>query len=142
MALGKAKVNILANLRPLQRGLIQAKAAVTSMVRSAGSIMRTGFTSAFRVVNAGLRKIVSLAKIAAVALLGIGAASVKIASDVQETENLFVISMGNMADAAGKWAKEYSRALGLFEPATKKSLGTFQLMLTSMGIAEDKAFEM
>ena len=142
MALGKATVNILANLKPLQRGLATARVAVKKMVSVAGSALKTGFKAGFRAVTSGLRRIANLAKMAAIAILGIGIASIKVASDVQETENLFKISMGNMAEAAGVWVKEYSRSLGLFESDTKKALGTFQLMLTSMGIAEDKAFDM
>lgn len=142
MALGKAKVNILANLKPLKRGLISAKAAIVGFMKRAGSVMKFGFTSAFKVINSGLRKIVRLAKLAAVALIGIGIASIKIASDVVETENLFKISMGSMADSAGKFAKDYSKSLNLFENDTRKSLGTFQLMLTSMGLTEKASFEM
>lgn len=142
MALGKATVNILANLKPLQRGLKNANAAVKAMVKRAGSAMRTGFRASFKLISAGFRNIIRLAKLAAAAIIGIGIASVKIASDVQETENLFRISMGNMAASAQRWATSYSKSLNLFENDTRKALGTFQLMLTSMGIAEDEAFKM
>jgi hypothetical protein len=142
MALGKATVNIMANLKPLQRGLKNANAAIKSMVKRAGSAMRAGFRASFKVITAGFRNIIRLAKLAAAAIIGIGIASVKIASDVQETENLFRISMGKMAASAQKWATSYSKSLNLFENDTRKALGTFQLMLTSMGIAEDEAFKM
>lgn len=142
MALGKATVNILANLKPLKRGLLQAQVAVSSMVKRAGSLMKTGFTAGFRIISAGLAKITRLAKIAALALLGIGAASVKIAADTEETANLFDISMGSMADSANEWVREYSSSLGLFESNTKKAVSTFQLMLTSMGFTEKAAFDM
>ncbi len=142
MALGKAKVNIVANLAPLKRGLISARAAVTRFVKISGAAMKTGFSAGFRIISRGLRNIVSLAKLASAAILGIVIASVKVRSDVQETENLFTISMGKMADKAAVWVEEYSRSLGLFESDTKKALGTFQLMLTSMGIGEKQSFAM
>lgn len=142
MALGKAKVNIVANLAPLKRGLISARAAVTRFVKISGAAMKTGFSAGFRIISRGLRNIVSLSKLAAAAILGIVIASVKVRSDVQETENLFTISMGKMADKAAVWVEEYSRSLGLFESDTKKALGTFQLMLTSMGIGEKQSFAM
>lgn len=142
MALGKATVNILANLAPLKKGLISAKALVSTMVKSAGSAIKSGFSAAFRVVTAGLRKIISLAKLAALAMLGIGAASVKIAADAEEADNLFTVAMGSMTESAQKWVSEYSKSLGLFETNTKKALGTFQLMLTSMGLTEEAAFDM
>ncbi len=142
MALGKAKVNILANLKPLKRGLINARTLITGFMKRAGSVMKFGFTSAFKVINKGLRKIVSLAKLAAAALIGIGIASLKIAADVEESENLFEIAFGDMADDVDKWAQKYSKATKLFVGNTKKQLGTFQLMITSMGIGSKKAAEM
>jgi hypothetical protein len=142
MALGKATVNIVANLKPLKRGLAQARGAITSMVKRAGSALRTGFNVGFRVISSGLARITRLAKLTALAILGIGIASVKIASDVIETDNLFEIAMGNMTTSAQKWSTEYSKSLGLFENDTRKALSTFQLMLTSMGVTEKEAFKM
>lgn len=110
--------------------------------RKMGSILRTGFSRSLSIMVSGMKTVVRWAKITAAALVGIGIASVKIATDVQETENLFNISMGSMSKSANKWAKEYSKSLGLFTNDTKKSLGTFQLMLTSMGLTEKQAFKM
>jgi hypothetical protein len=135
MALGKAVVNILANLKPLKRGLLAARVLVSRMVTS---ISRTSFN----LLKSGLRKIMSLAKLAAIAILGVGIASVKVASDSVETENLFRQSFGKMADEADRWAKKYSKSLNLFEVDTKKALGTFFLMINGMGVAEDQAFKM
>lgn len=135
MALGKATVNILANLKPLRRGLINARLAVTKMV---SSISR----GAFNILRAGLRKITALAKITAAALLGIGIASVKIAADAEETENLFTISMDKQIDAARLWVSEYSKSVGAYETDTKKVLGTLNVMLTSMGLTTEQAFDM
>ena len=115
---------------------------VARSVKKLGSIMRTALSPALSVISLGLRTVTRLAKITAVALVGIITASVKIASDVIETENLFKISMGSMAASASKFAKEYSKSLGLFELDTKKAVGTMQLILTSMGVGEEKAFEM
>jgi hypothetical protein len=142
MGLGLAAIDITANLMPLRKGIARANTLIRGMVKRAGSIMKSGFSLAFRAIKSGLRTITRLAKITAVALLGIGIASVKIASDVQETDNLFKISMGSMADEAQAFASEYSKSLGLFENDTRKSLGTFQLMLTSMGLGERAAFDM
>jgi len=157
MGLGKATVNITANLKPLKEGLARAKSAVSSSVtRISRDIKKIGkvargvqkslkFAVKFSGVGfvlGGLKKIINLSKLATAAILGIGIASVKIATDIEETENLFRISMGSMAEEAEAFAKDYSRSLGLFENDTKKALGTFQLMLTSMGIAEKESFQM
>ena len=74
MALGKATVNILANLKPLKKGLSSARIAVNAMVKRAGSALKTGFSSAFRAVTSGLQSIIRLAKLAALSLVGIGMA--------------------------------------------------------------------
>jgi hypothetical protein len=142
MGLGLAKIDITANLAPLRKGIARANGLIKGMIKRAGSVMKSGFSLAFRAIKSGLRTITRLAKITAAALLGIGIASVKIASDVQETDNLFKISMGSMADEAQAFATEYSKSLGLFENDTRKALGTFQLMLTSMGLGEKAAFDM
>jgi|Deesub1362B_J571_1020462.scaffolds.fasta_scaffold00331_42 hypothetical protein len=75
-------------------------------------------------------------------LLGIGTAALKMAVDVEESENLFRVSMGNMADAAQKWSEELSDALGLNEYEIRKLIGTFNVMFTSMGLGEKAAFGM
>ena len=135
MALGKAVVNIMANLGPLKRGLANAAIATKKMV---GSISN----GAFRVLSSGIRSVIRLAKTATIALLGIGAASVKIAMDAEETENLFVESMGNMTDASRRWVQEYSKSMGLYETDTKKMLSTLNVMLNSMGLSEEEAYKM
>ncbi|RKY06703.1 MAG: hypothetical protein DRP56_06935 [Planctomycetota bacterium] len=135
MALGKAVVNIMANLGPLKRGLANAAIATKKMV---GSISK----GAFRVLSSGIRSVIRLAKTATIALLGIGAASVKIAMDAEETENLFVESMGNMTDASRRWVQEYSKSMGLYETDTKKMLSTLNVMLNSMGLSEEEAYKM
>ena len=125
MAFGKAFVDIGANLKPLKQGLLNAKAIVKKGIGTISS----GLKGAFGLIQSGLTKIIRLAKLAAIALAGIGIATVKLSSDVEETENLFVESVGDMIDVAREWATEYSVALGLFESDTKKALGTFFLMI-------------
>jgi len=142
MALGKAVVDITANLKPLRAALAKAEGQVRGMIRRVGVALRRGFGMGFKAIQRALGSVVRLAKIAAAAILGIGVASVKIASDVQETDNLFRISMGSMAEEAAAFARNYSKSLNLFENDTRKALGTFQLMLTSMGIGEAEAFKM
>ena len=124
------------------KNLGKAIKKVGPLARQATSLSFRGFGKLFRLIRAGLSKIIKLAKIAAVAVAGIGIASVKIASDVQESENLFRIAMGGMADSADVWAKQYAKSLNLFDANIKKTLSTFQLMLTSMGLGTDQAFEM
>ena len=75
-------------------------------------------------------------------LTSIGKASIAMAVDAVESENLFTVSMGNMADAAYKWSVETSKALGLNQYEVRKSIGTFNVMLGSMGLGADAAYDM
>lgn len=82
--------------------------------------------------------------------LGIGAAAgagagafgiLKLGANAVESENLFNVSMGKMADAARKWSIEYSKALRLNEFETRKNMGTFDVFLKSMGMGEERALQ-
>ncbi len=75
-------------------------------------------------------------------LLGVGVAATKMAMDAVESENLFEVSMGSMAEAARAWSDEISSSLGLNQYEVRKTVGTFNVMLTSMGQNEQAAFGM
>jgi hypothetical protein len=75
-------------------------------------------------------------------LAAVGVAAGKMAIDAVESENLFEVSMGNMADSARKWSEELQTSLGLNEFEVRKNVGTFNVMLDSMGMAEQAAFDM
>ncbi|MGE5553293.1 MAG: hypothetical protein ACM3XZ_05140 [Betaproteobacteria bacterium] len=75
-------------------------------------------------------------------IVAAGAAAAKFAMDAVESENLFEVSMGNMADAARQWSEELSDALGLNEYELRRNIGTFNVMFHSMGLGEQAAFDM
>lgn len=75
-------------------------------------------------------------------IVGAGVAAAKMAMDAIESENLFEVAMGGMADAARKWSEELRQQLGLNAYEVRKNVGTFDVMLKSMGMAEDAAFDM
>jgi hypothetical protein len=72
----------------------------------------------------------------------LGAKLFGLSSDAEETENLFAVSMGDMADDAEVWVQKTSKVLGLYETDVRKSVGTFHLMFTNMGIGEEAAYDM
>lgn len=84
----------------------------------------------------------NMTKMVTLPLAAIGAASVKMAMDAVESENLFEVSMGNMAEAARDWSKELSKSLGLNQYETRKTVGVFNVMLKSMGQGEQAAYDM
>lgn len=75
-------------------------------------------------------------------LIGIGTAATKMAMDAVESENLFEVSMGAMANEARKWSEETSKALGLNAYNVRKNVATYNSMLTSMGLTSQEALKM
>ena len=140
--LGTATVNIGANLSPLRRGLMNAQTLVAKSVSVMGSLFKSVLGGALNIVTSLFHKIVAAAKYASIALIGVGIASLKMAADAEETENLFVESMGSMSDAARDWVKETATALRMNETNIKKNVGTFYLMFQAMEVGDDKAYEM
>lgn len=75
-------------------------------------------------------------------ILGIGTAATKMAMDAVESENLFEVAMGSVADDARKWSEETSKALGLNAYNVRNNMATYNAMLTSMGLASDESLKM
>ncbi len=85
-------------------------------------------------------KIMSLAISAPLIL--IGKKALTMAMQVEESENLFKVAFGNMADAAKKWSDDVADSLGLNRFELRKTSATFDTMLKSMGLSEQAAFDM
>ncbi len=133
-----ADVVLEVNVRKLEAQLAKAR---TASIRTATK-MQSAFKRMGRVTNRIFSKMARGAKFASLAILGIGIASVKMAMDAQESENLFEVSMGNMATAARRWSEELSDALHLNEFEIRKVIGTFNVMFDSMGLGSEAAYDM
>ncbi|MDD4279631.1 MAG: hypothetical protein PHX74_07860, partial [Candidatus Sumerlaeales bacterium] len=72
----------------------------------------------------------------------IGKASLEMANDVVESEQLFSVSMKGMADEARKWSDDLSDSLGLNAYNLRRNVGTFNTMFMSMGLGEKAAYDM
>lgn len=75
-------------------------------------------------------------------ILAVGTAATKMAMEAVESENLFNESMGSMANKTRLWSEELSKALGLNSYNVRKTVGTYNVMLTSMGLSTDAAYRM
>lgn len=75
-------------------------------------------------------------------LLLAGGAVVKMAADATESENLFEVSMGNMADEARRFSEELRDQFGLNSFEVRKQIATFNQMVTAMGVSEMAAYEL
>jgi hypothetical protein len=67
---------------------------------------------------------------------------IKLANQVEESENLFIVSMGRMEGVARKWSDNLSKALGLNAFEVRKNVATFNTMSDSMGLSEEKALDL
>ncbi|MCK9602274.1 MAG: phage tail tape measure protein, partial [Sphaerochaeta sp.] len=76
------------------------------------------------------------------ATAAIGWASIKMAMDAVESENLFTVSMGKMGDAARQWSEDLNKALGLSAYELRENVGVFYNMTTSMGLATQEAYNL
>lgn len=93
---------------------------------------------------AGLAKIGGAIAAAGIAtqLVSIGKESLMMANDVAESESLFEVSMGDMADSAREWSKELADSLGVSEYGARKNVGVLNTMFKSMGLGKNEASSM
>lgn len=115
-------------------------------IQSRATTMKNFVTSAFVKIRAAADRAFSsiyrYSRYAVLAFVALGTAAIKMAMSAQESESLFEVSMGNMADATRKWSNEISKALYLNAYDVRKYVGTFNVMLKSMGQTPEVAAEM
>lgn len=132
MTVDELQVLITANTTALQKEIAKTNSTIASLKKSADK-SQSGITSAFKKLKTGI------------VALGIGKVikdSIQLGMDAIESDNLFEVSMGNMADSVRDWSEEVGNALGLSATEMRKNVGTIYNMTTSMGLAEDNALKM
>ena len=103
-----------------------------------------GFESGVSRLGSMLKKAVAaigLAK-ATAALANAAKASVKLASDLTEVQNVVDTTFGDNAGAVNEWAANAAEAFGMSELQAKQFNGTMGAMLKSMGLADDEVLTM
>ena len=124
MLLEKLIVSIEADVNKLKAGLDSATGDIGA------------FGKKLTMAGAGLTAGVTLP------LAMVGKSALDMAMNAVESENLFEVSMGGMADSARAWSEELSSSLGLNAYELRKTAGTFDVMLKSMGMGEQSAYDM
>lgn len=71
-----------------------------------------------------------------------GGAAIKLASDMEETQNKVSVAFGDSAQAVKDWSKNSIESMGLAQQSALDAAALFGDMGTSMGIARDDAAEM
>lgn len=77
-----------------------------------------------------------------VPLVAVGAASVKLASDFQESLNKVNVAFGSSASSVIEWSKTSIESMGLASGSALDAAALFGDMATSMGISRDEASKM
>jgi hypothetical protein len=75
-------------------------------------------------------------------ILAIGGASVKAASDLEETRNKVKVVFGDMSDSVLAWSKDSAKSFGMSKQQALEAAGTFGNLFTSMGLARNKSADM
>ncbi len=75
-------------------------------------------------------------------LVAAGSAAVKMAMEAVESENLFKVSMGGMANAARVWSEDLRKSLGLNSYELRRQVGVFNSMFTSMGLGSKASYDL
>jgi hypothetical protein len=128
--LGEAILKIGADPRAYNRTMGGLKNSAMGYGRSISRSFVSGMTSGLAALGVGA------------GIGGILFGSIKKAMNAQESENLVKESFGPMLKAAEEWSKGLRKELGLNEYEVRQFAATFNVMLGSMGLAEQKAFDM
>jgi hypothetical protein len=144
--LGTLRVNLVANLKKftadMKAGAAQvrnfADKVVSGMKRATRAVVDFALRAG-RSLAAFASKWLKRASLAVAAFLGW---SVKLAAAAQESESLMRESFEGMTEAAIAWSDDLQERLGLNAVELRKQAGFFNLMLESMGLTKDEAFDM
>jgi hypothetical protein len=136
-------VRVGADITPYQRNMTQAQRSMGSFQ----NVMRTATAN----TSLSMRSVANSLTMGRLGLIALGAAAVasfalvskhaiSSAMDAVESESLFSVSMGNMAQSARDWSNQLQESLGLNAYEVRKNVGLFYNMTTSMGLARDQAY--
>jgi len=103
-------------------GSLEQKAKqLGATLQSIGKIMTTSFT---------------------LPILAAGAASIKYASDLEETRNKVKVVFGDMSEDVLEWGENSALAFGQSKQQALEAAGTFGNLFTSMGLGKDASADM
>lgn len=136
MNIGTVFVEIRGNTKRLKQDADEAKRDVVKNLSRGRSEINSMITNMRRALVAGL---------AFAVLRGVTRSTrvmIDMAIKAEETANLFEVSMGRMAGAGTEWVNQLSQDLGLYRTDILRSVGTLNVMIKSMGLTSEQAFDM
>lgn len=122
-------------------GSVRIKADLNHANFDRGLAAMTGSVQKFSGTLTKLARLVGLA-FGTAALVNFGRESIKLASDIQEVQNVVDVTFGQGAAQIEDFARSAAAAFGLSELSAKQYTGTMGAMLKSSGLATAQAQEM
>ena len=120
-SIGKVQLDLETNYGPFQKQLNGIAGNATNMVTSAFGKMGKALAGAFAVGK----------------LIEFGKASIDLASDLSEVQNVVDVVFGESANQINNFAKNALTSYGLSELSAKRYASTMGAMLKSMGLSKD-----
>ena len=125
-SIGKVSMDLETNTGPFQQQLNGIAGKSANMVKSAFGGIAKAAIAAFSVK----------------ALVSFGKASIDLASDLQEVQNVVDVVFGESANTINNFAKTALNSYGLSELSAKQYTSTMGAMLKSMGLASNQVLNM
>jgi len=123
-------------------GRLAVKQMTTAFKQMGGQADKTQKKTAKLFSEESVRSMKRGALLAATAVAAVGLASLKMAAEAVESENLFEVSMGNMAKAGREFSERLRNDLGLNAFEVRKQVGIFFQMTSAMGFSKEAAFDL
>lgn len=136
MTLEKLKVLIQAEIKPYQDAIKKVK----EETRSATSDV-IAQTSKIKSAFSGVAKFIAGLAIGR-AIIGFGRSAIKMASDLQEVQNVVDTAFGSMSYKCEEFAKNAITQFGMSELSAKQTASTYMAMAKGIGMASDQASDM
>ena len=104
--------------------------------------LQTGLSKLGGIAKSGLKATVTAIGAVGTALVGAGGYAVKLASDLDEVQNVVDTTFGKNAGKINEWAKNAATAFGMSELQAKQFNGTIGAMIKSMGLSDEQVLSM
>ena len=129
--LGSAYGKVSLDVSGLTNGVAKAKASLTGLTGMSKSIA-SGFNNIGNAMTVGVT----------LPLLAVGTASIKMASDMVETQSKVKVVFGSMSDSVMKWSQNSAKSMQLSRQEALEAASTFGNLFIAMKVGQGDAVKM
>ena len=133
---GSIRINTQIDTRGIDTGVNDVNRQLNNGASSINNSSKK-LTNSFNNISRSILRIVSISS-----LIKLGGSSIKIASDLQEVQNVVDVSFGDMANTMNEFSRTALETYGLSELSAKKIGSSFASMANGMGFAQDTVSNM